>query len=108
MQISRVELKNKLRSIGIKVEGNFVRKSDIKKIIASEDFEKWFKKNKDDPELKEMYEEYRFECTQHQVKVESLKEYAEEYYDEMLAMGEDLGDDDDDDDDDDEGGWEEE
>ena len=44
MQISRVELKNKLRSIGIKVEGNFVRKSDIKKIIASEDFEKWFKK----------------------------------------------------------------
>lgn len=44
MPISKLELKKKLRSLGIKVEGNYVRKSDIKKAIAEEsDSDKTYK-----------------------------------------------------------------
>lgn len=34
--ISKVELKSQLQKMGIKVEGNYVKKSDLEKIIASE------------------------------------------------------------------------
>ena len=32
--LSRVELKKQLQNLGVKVEGNYVRKSDIKKCLA--------------------------------------------------------------------------
>jgi len=34
MTISKIELKKKLRSLGIKVEGNYIRKGDVKKAIS--------------------------------------------------------------------------
>ena len=34
MPISKLELKKKLRSLGIKVEGNYVKKHDITKILS--------------------------------------------------------------------------
>jgi len=46
--LSKVELKKQLKNLGIKVEGNYVRKSDINKALANvegEKFEKlWDKK----------------------------------------------------------------
>ena len=44
MSVSKLELKKKLRSLGIKVEGNYVRKSDIEKVVAeADDSEKTYK-----------------------------------------------------------------
>jgi len=34
--LSKVELKKQLKDLGIKVEGNYVRKSEIKKILGKE------------------------------------------------------------------------
>jgi len=39
MKLTKYELKKQLKSLGIKVEGNYVRKSDIKKIIAEDEEE---------------------------------------------------------------------
>ena len=36
--ISKVELKKQLQALGVKVEGNYVRKKDIEKIFASKHF----------------------------------------------------------------------
>lgn len=37
MSLNKVDLKKHLREMGIKVEGNFIRKSELKKIIANLD-----------------------------------------------------------------------
>ena len=36
MSLSKIELKKQLRALGVKIEGNYVRKSDIKKLISAE------------------------------------------------------------------------
>jgi len=48
MPISKIELKKKLRSLGIKVEGNYVRKSDIEKVVLAENEneKEWLDDNK--------------------------------------------------------------
>ena len=46
--LSKVELKKQLRICGIKVEGNYVKKSDIKKVLATDSFDSLFEKPKVD------------------------------------------------------------
>jgi len=37
--ISKVELKRQLQALGVKVEGNYIKKEDIEKIIAEKEWE---------------------------------------------------------------------
>jgi len=52
--LSKVELKKQLRDLGIKCEGNYVRKSEIAKVIKSANEEFEFDVNLDDETIEEL------------------------------------------------------
>lgn len=46
----------------------------------------WYKKNKDDQEFIDLYQEYKINCKDNQIKPSSYKSFLLEYYEENLAM----------------------
>lgn len=86
--ISKIELKKQLTSLGIKIQGNFIKREDVIKMFKSRgdttpaSFEKWFRENKNSEELKQMYDQYCTDCREQTVEdvPVSFKEYSKEYY----------------------------